>query len=91
MMAAKRIVSNTGPLIPLEKLHQDHDFIRQLYDVIIIPKNVPDEVTEFHRRHAAMLAQRGWPADAEGRSGARLGGYRHLLRARQKNRRNGQT
>jgi predicted nucleic acid-binding protein len=46
MMAAKRIVSNTGPLISLEKLHQGHDFIRQLYDVIIIPKSVPDEVTE---------------------------------------------
>ena len=53
MMAAKRIVSNTGPLISLEKLHQGHDLMQQLYDVIIIPKSVLDEVAEgqFARPH----------------------------------------
>jgi hypothetical protein len=39
-----RIVSNTGPLISLEKLRQGYDFIRQLYDTIIIPPGVLDEV-----------------------------------------------
>ena len=32
MTEAGRIVSNTGPLISLEKLRQGYDFIRQLYD-----------------------------------------------------------
>ncbi len=46
MMEARRIVSNTGPLISLEKLRQGYDFIRQLYDTIIIPPDVLDEVAE---------------------------------------------
>ena len=46
MTEARRIVSNTGPLISLEKLRQGYDFIRQLYDTIIIPPSVLDEVTE---------------------------------------------
>ena len=46
MMEARRIVSNTGPLISLEKLWQGYDFVRQLYDTIIIPPGVLDEVAE---------------------------------------------
>ena len=46
MTEARRIVSNTGPLISLEKLRQGYDFIRQLYDTIIIPPSVLDEVAE---------------------------------------------
>jgi predicted nucleic acid-binding protein len=54
MMEARRIVSNTGPLISLEKLHRGYDFIRQLYDTIIIPPGVLDEVAEgqFATPHA---------------------------------------
>jgi predicted nucleic acid-binding protein len=44
MTEVRRIVSNTGPLISLEKLRQGYDFIRQLYDTIIIPLGVLDEV-----------------------------------------------
>jgi predicted nucleic acid-binding protein len=56
MMAAKRIVSNTGPLISLEKLHQGYDFMRQLYDMIIVPASVLDEVAEgqFANRRAYL-------------------------------------
>ena len=56
MMAVRRIVSNTGPLISLEKLRQGYDFIRQLYDTIIIPPGVLDEVTEgqFATPHAYL-------------------------------------
>jgi len=46
MTEVRRIVSNTGPLISLEKLRQGYDFIRQLYDTIIIPPGVLDEVAE---------------------------------------------
>lgn len=46
MTETRRIVSNTGPLISLEKLRQGYDFIRQLYDTIIIPPGVLDEVAE---------------------------------------------
>ena len=46
MTEARRIVSNTGPLISLEKLQQGYDFIRQLYDTIIVPPSVLDEVAE---------------------------------------------
>jgi predicted nucleic acid-binding protein len=54
MMAVRRIVSNTGPLISLEKLRHGYDFIRQLYDTIIIPPGVLDEVAEgqFATPHA---------------------------------------
>ena len=56
MTEARRIVSNTGPLISLEKLRQGYDFIRQLYDTIIIPPSVLDEVTEgqFATPHAYL-------------------------------------
>ena len=46
MTEVRRIVSNTGPLISLEKLRQGYAFIRQLYDTIIIPPGVLDEVAE---------------------------------------------
>jgi len=38
-------VSNTGPLISLEKLNQGYDFIRRLYDKLIISPAVLEEVT----------------------------------------------
>lgn len=40
----RQIVSNTGPLISLEKLSQGCDFIRQLYDKLIVAPVVLDEV-----------------------------------------------
>ena len=43
---AQRIVSDTGPLISLEKLSQGYDFIRQLYEKIFIPPAVLSEVAE---------------------------------------------
>lgn len=42
----QRIVSNTGPLISLEKLSQGYDFIRRLYEKIFIPPAVLSEVAE---------------------------------------------
>jgi uncharacterized protein len=56
MMAARRIVSNTGPLISLEKLYRGYDFMRQLYDTIIIPASVLNEVAEgaFAHPHAYL-------------------------------------
>ncbi|MGH8059102.1 MAG: hypothetical protein ACREOH_18010 [Candidatus Entotheonellia bacterium] len=55
-MEARHIVSNTGPLISLEKLHRGYDFIRQMYDSIIIPPGVLDEVAEgqFTTPHAYL-------------------------------------
>jgi hypothetical protein len=52
----RRIVSNTGLLISLEKLRQGYDFIRQLYDTIIVPPGVLDEVAEgqFATPHAYL-------------------------------------
>lgn len=40
----RQIVSNTGPLISLEKLSQGYDFIRQLYNKLIISPVVLEEV-----------------------------------------------
>jgi predicted nucleic acid-binding protein len=56
MTEVRRIVSNTGPLISLEKLRQGYDFIRQLYDTIIIPPSVLDEVAagQFATPHAYL-------------------------------------
>ena len=56
MRETRRIISNTGPLISLEKLHQGYDFIRLLYDTIIIPPGVFDEVAEgqFATPHAYL-------------------------------------
>jgi predicted nucleic acid-binding protein len=56
MTGVRRIISNTGPLISLEKLRQGYDFIRQLYDTILIPLGVLDEVAEgqFATPHAYL-------------------------------------
>ena len=43
---ARVIVSDTGPLITLEKMSDGYDFIRKLYDKIIIPSAVLKEVAE---------------------------------------------
>ena len=40
----RQIVSNTGPLLSLEKLTQGYDFIRRLYDKVLIPPAVLEEV-----------------------------------------------
>jgi predicted nucleic acid-binding protein len=40
------IVSDTGPLITLEKMSDGYDFIRKLYERIIIPSAVLKEVAE---------------------------------------------
>jgi predicted nucleic acid-binding protein len=41
---AKIIVSNTGPIISLEKLGDGFDFIRKLYDKILLPDAVLQEL-----------------------------------------------
>jgi predicted nucleic acid-binding protein len=41
-----KIVSDTGPLITLEKLDGGYKFIRKLYHTIIIPPKVLEEVSE---------------------------------------------
>jgi len=41
---AKIIVSNTGPIISLEKLDEGFEFIRKLYDQIIVPEAVLEEL-----------------------------------------------
>ncbi|TVM01577.1 MAG: hypothetical protein CV087_10680 [Candidatus Brocadia sp. WS118] len=43
---ANVIVSDTGPLITLEKMSDGYDFIRKLYEKIIIPSAVLKEVAE---------------------------------------------
>ena len=40
----RQIVSNTGPLISLEKLNRGYDFIRRLYDKLVIAPAVLEEV-----------------------------------------------
>ncbi len=46
MKGERRIASDTGPLITLEKLPDGYRFIRKLYDVIIIPQAVLDELVQ---------------------------------------------
>ncbi len=46
MNREKSIVSNTGPLISLEKIQDGYTFIRKLYDKIIIPPSVLEEVSQ---------------------------------------------
>jgi predicted nucleic acid-binding protein len=41
---ARFIVSNTGPLISLEKIQDGYIFIRKLYDRIIVPPKVLEEI-----------------------------------------------
>lgn len=43
---AREIVSNTGPMISLERLAHGFEFIRKLYDKIIIPEAVLRELAE---------------------------------------------
>ena len=43
---SKIIVSNTGPLISLEKLLDGYSFIRKLYNLILIPQKVAEEISE---------------------------------------------
>ena len=40
----RRVVSDTGPLISLERLTDGFAFIRRLYDQIVIPPAVLEEV-----------------------------------------------
>lgn len=44
MTAERKIVSDTGPLITLEKLEDGYGFIRRLYDSILVPPSVLDEL-----------------------------------------------
>ena len=48
MSVVRRIVSNTGPLISLEKLNNGYEFIRKLYDEVLIPPIVLEEVASDH-------------------------------------------
>jgi len=43
---SKIIVSNTGPLISLEKLEDGYNFIHKLYNNIFIPQKVAEEISE---------------------------------------------
>ncbi len=43
---SKDIISNTGPLITLEKLEDGYNFIRKMYTHILIPQKVAEEVSE---------------------------------------------
>ncbi len=49
----KKIVSDTGALISLEKLQDGYAFIQRLYDKIIIPPAVLEEVA-FHFRNGRI-------------------------------------
>ncbi len=53
----RRIVSDTGPLISLEKLTDGFRFIRTLYDQIIVPPAVLEEVA-FHEDHPGAYLER---------------------------------
>jgi predicted nucleic acid-binding protein len=44
MNEQKLIISNTGPLITLEKLSNGYGFIRKLYDQVLIPPAVLEEL-----------------------------------------------
>ncbi len=46
MSTARRIVSDTGPLISLEKLTGGFRFIRKLYDVVLVPPAVLRELAQ---------------------------------------------
>lgn len=57
-----RVVSDTGPLISLEKLTGGFRFIRRLYDRIIVPPAVLEEVG-FHEARAREYLERHDIAD----------------------------
>ena len=46
MSERQRIVSNTGPLISLEKLHRGYDFIRRIYEQLVVLATGLAEVAE---------------------------------------------
>lgn len=46
MSMKRRVVSDTGPLISLEKLAGGFRFIRKLYDVVLVPPAVLDELAQ---------------------------------------------
>lgn len=52
---SKVVVSNTGPLITLEKLGDGYDFIRKLYNQILIPQKVAEEISEKFPSFEAYL------------------------------------
>lgn len=54
-MALKTIVSDTGPLISLEKIRDGYRFIRKLYDKIIVPSVVLGELAVFYSESARYL------------------------------------
>jgi len=43
---SERVVSDTGPLISLEKMDRGFEFIQRLYDTILVPPAVMDELAE---------------------------------------------
>lgn len=51
MNAKRRIISNTGPLISLEKLTNGYEFIRRLYETIFVPPSVLFEIA--HDQYAS--------------------------------------
>jgi len=51
----KVIVSNTGPLISLEKLEDGYGFIRKIYREILIPPKVAEEISEGYENFGAYL------------------------------------
>lgn len=60
MSTPRRIVSDTGPLISLEKLTGGFRFIRKLYDVVLIPPVVLRELAQGQFENAeAYLAHYG--------------------------------
>lgn len=59
-MTGRQIVSDTGPLITLEKLPDGYQFIRKLYSTIIIPPTVLTELVQGQFEHAeAYLSHYG--------------------------------
>ena len=40
----KRVVSDTSPLISLEKIEEGHTFLRQFYDEVLVPPAVLREL-----------------------------------------------
>lgn len=55
----REIVSDTGPLISLEKMREGFQFIRKLYDVIWVPPAVMEELTESFSNPTAYLQCNG--------------------------------
>lgn len=54
-----RVVSDTGPLISLEKLTGGFRFIRRLFDIIIVPPAVLEEVGFHYDRAEKYLERHG--------------------------------